>query len=85
MKRPKFTREQLSWIRWAIIPSCCHVSGEHNPTHFEESPSKVCYLQKYKAYEVFLKRVNMKQMRGKSLVGFCYRCDKKAKPTEEGR
>ena len=37
-------------IRYAT-PYCCHVSGTHDPTHFENNPDKICDFQKEKAYD----------------------------------
>lgn len=65
-KRPPFTRAQLIWLREALTPPCCHVSGEHDPTHFEERPNKVCYLQKRDAYDWTLKVLGFAPMMGKS-------------------
>lgn len=31
-----FTGEQLSWLADIARPRCCHVTGEHSPTHFRE-------------------------------------------------
>jgi hypothetical protein len=29
-----FTPEQLAWLVDVARPRCCHVTGEHDPTHF---------------------------------------------------
>ena len=64
MKRPKFTKEQLDWLRSILKPSCCHVSGEHDPKHFEEQPKRICYIQKYKAYDKAMKALRFAPMTG---------------------
>lgn len=51
MKKPIFTEEQLRWLREMLTPSCCHISGEHNPKHFEDNPEKLCHYQMKEAYE----------------------------------
>lgn len=38
---------------WAYIP-CCHTSGMHNPTHFDER-QYICESQKSEAFERFCK------------------------------
>jgi hypothetical protein len=50
MNRPKFTREQLTWLRETLKPECCHVSGMHDPTHWSEG-RYVCRDQKAGAYD----------------------------------
>ena len=37
-----FSDEQLEWIRELMRPPCCHVTGEHDPTHMARY---VCVLQ----------------------------------------
>lgn len=75
VKRPKFSKEQLTWLREALRPECCHVSGEHNPTHFEDQPKRVCYIQKYKAYDHVMKALKFAIKRGVSApdCGWCPR------------
>ncbi len=36
-----FTDDQLAWLTDIARPRCCHVTGEHDPRHFEER-SFVC-------------------------------------------
>jgi hypothetical protein len=62
MKKPAFTSEQLNWLKEMLTPSCCHTSGEHNPTHFEENPEKLCYLQKYKTYDRICNELGFKDI-----------------------
>lgn len=49
-RRPKFRREQLEFLRDLLLPRCCHVTGMHDPGHFEEK-KYVCELQKRDAFD----------------------------------
>ena len=50
MKRPDFTPEQLEYLARILSLGCCHVSGEHSPTHFVEQ-RYICVRQKSEAWE----------------------------------
>lgn len=75
MNRPKFSRAQLGWLRAILTPECCHVSGVHNPTYFEEKPKMVCYLQKKEAYAKALASLGFASIPGVSALtcGWCPR------------
>lgn len=49
MKRPRFSREQLAYLRDLLTPRCCHVTGMHDPQHFDDK-KYVCELQMSTAY-----------------------------------
>lgn len=66
MKRPKFTREQLAWLKIILTPPCCHVSGEHNSTHFKEDPKIVCGIQARGIYAKVLKELRFAEIPGVS-------------------
>lgn len=76
MKKPKFTKEQMEFLREILTPPCCHVSGEHDPTHFREKPARVCYIQKQVAYDHALVMLRIGSVPGKSKKN-CYWCSKK--------
>ena len=43
----------------ALTPYCCHVSGMHDPCHFEERPDYICSMQKEGAYNRTCKEFNL--------------------------
>ena len=49
MTLPEFTDEQQAWLADMLTPRCCHVSGSHDPVHFEEG-RYVCGMQMTKRY-----------------------------------
>lgn len=46
-----FTPEQLQYLRQLLQPTCCHVTGTHDPTHFQRDPSRLCTIQKADAWD----------------------------------
>lgn len=50
MKRPDFTQEQIDYLIGILRLPCCHVTGMHDPTHYEER-RYVCDFQKATAWE----------------------------------
>ena len=78
MKRPKFTKEQLLWLKQIFQAYCCHVSGIHDPQHFEKNPNELCKLQESKAYRAGMKALKIKPVA--ISLPKCYWCEsKKAK------
>ena len=55
---PDFTEEQIKFLKDIFTPRCCHMTGMHDPTHFEEK-KYVCSDQKAEAFD-----------RGRKLLGF---------------
>lgn len=43
-----FTLEE---IKRAFEPRCCHVTGMHDPQHWQNDPAKLCSLQAFHAYK----------------------------------
>lgn len=50
MKKPDFTKEQLDWLIDKLRLPCCHVTGEHDPTHFVDR-KYICDIQIAKSWE----------------------------------
>jgi len=53
-----FSSKHLKAIEEMARLPCCHVSGEHDPTHFQEGRG-ICFLQKYKAYDRLCKELGI--------------------------
>lgn len=51
----KYTAKEIEKMLW--IP-CCHVSGEHNPTHYQERKGP-CYMQIRDAFKRFCKELGI--------------------------
>ena len=73
-------RAKLEAVREATKLHCCHVTGTHDPTHFEEC-RYVCQLQKSKAYEEVRKALGMSESDPAEAVpsSDCYWCNQKKK------
>ena len=56
--KPEFTDKQLTFLKDIFTPRCCHITGMHDPQHYEKK-KYVCLDQKAKAYD-----------RGRELLGF---------------
>jgi len=46
----QLTKEQLDFFREILTPKHCHVTGCHNPNHFEQG-KYVCEIQKRECYD----------------------------------
>lgn len=53
-----FTPAQLEWLRQMLTPRCCHVSGDHDPTHFKER-RYVCEIQQAERYRALRAALNL--------------------------
>ncbi len=64
--------EVLKEIRDSIVIPCCHVSGIHDPCHFEEK-KYVCSMQMRESFKDFLKAMEIKKIKVKSKpnCGWC--------------
>jgi len=45
------TEKDKQLITKLLQPYCCHVSGMHNPSHFEDDPRDLCNLQKARVFD----------------------------------
>lgn len=55
---PDFTDEQRAWLTDMLTPRCCHISGSHDPLHFEER-RYVCNEQMTKRYVALRKALGL--------------------------
>lgn len=63
-----YTAKEIEEMLW--LP-CCHVSGMHNPTHFDERKF-ICSLQKSEALERFCKQIGINpKTKSKPTCGWC--------------
>lgn len=50
VKAPEFTQEQQTYLAQILALSCCHTTGMHSPTHFQEQ-QYICESQKAQAWQ----------------------------------
>jgi len=68
----EFTEEQLKYLEELAWIPCCHTTGMHDPTHFEQG-KYICTLQKSHAFERFCKELGINpQTKSESN---CYWCN----------
>jgi len=69
MKKEKiYTAKEIEILLW--LP-CCHVSGMHDPVHFENRAG-VCEIQKRHAFERLCKELNINpQTKSDPKCGWC--------------
>ena len=51
LERLKKDIQQLRKVKRALAPTCCHVTGSHDPTHWRKQPSVFCDVQKARAWD----------------------------------
>ena len=67
----EFSKEQLEYLEELFRLPCCHISGMHNPTHFQDR-EYVCNRQKTHAYESGCKELGINpQVKSKPGCGWC--------------
>lgn len=50
MNKPKFSDKQLKWLKSILMVRCCHITGTHDPCHFEDK-KYVCSRQRENSFK----------------------------------
>lgn len=75
------TDEQHDALALILSPACCHITGMHNPTHWENNPVALCEAQKAKAWDraVALLDIEMGPATSDPTCGWCKRRRERAR------
>jgi hypothetical protein len=78
--------QALDRLRDALVPTCCHVTGMHNPTHWTKDRT-VCTIQKAAAFDEAFKAVYGRDVTADDCVSHleCYWCNRSALSPQDGQ
>lgn len=78
----KVTQELKDWIEKQLWIPCCHVTGMHSPTHFQER-RYICDIQLAEVFVRFCKMLGIDPV-VKSDLENCYWCNNYPDKRKEG-